>query len=186
MTSLIELEKEIRKEARQIIYNKGLGKILERYGDYHLTGSYALSLMAKKDIDITLISSNLDLPNFFQLGAELSTILKSNSMYYRNSIINEIPNRPPNALYWGVFFDQWTLDIWCFKDNSYYLKSDKYIKSIKEKLNDTNREIILNLKHSLLKTGRYGKDFSSKDIYKAVLYHNVTDVEGFDKYFNNY
>lgn len=53
------VSREIRSEADRILAS-GLLAILERYGDVHLIGSYALGLMTWRDLDCYLVHEQLD------------------------------------------------------------------------------------------------------------------------------
>jgi hypothetical protein len=61
--SLLALNELIRKEADEIIYSKGLLKILSQYEIPHFTGSYSLRLMTWKDLNVYLEADNLSNEN---------------------------------------------------------------------------------------------------------------------------
>jgi hypothetical protein len=181
LNNLYNQSQDIKKEAEELLKNNSISKILSKYGEIKFTGSYELDLMFKKDIDISLINNKLTVPEFTQLGKELIDQLKTPSVYYRNTRINPIEKRPENSLYWGVQIDEWFLDIWAMSKNV-YLKSEYYINEIKAKLNQENRNIILSLKYEYLKSKRYSKQFGSRELYEAVLNHDVKTSKEFDKY----
>ena len=56
----VETDKELRSEADQLI-GCGLRSILDDYGEVHVIGSYALPLMAWRDLDIHMLFSSSDI-----------------------------------------------------------------------------------------------------------------------------
>ncbi len=81
MTNLFELEIQVRNEADEILYSKGLLELLNKYGRAELTGSYPLQLMCKKDLDISLVNAKLEADEFFELGSKIVSLLKPHSVY---------------------------------------------------------------------------------------------------------
>lgn len=80
------------------------------------------------------------------------------------------------------------MDIWFF-DNDTITKTFDFSKNIKQKLfvNPELKEIIINIKQSLIANEQYGFDkFSSMDVYKAVFEDNVGSYKEFiEKYGDN-
>ena len=63
------LNENIKKEANEILNEKGLFSILAAYGKVNISGSYSLDLMTWKDLDIYLEAENITKKKFFKLGA---------------------------------------------------------------------------------------------------------------------
>lgn len=68
-------DEALRAEADELLDGKGLRELLARYGEVQVTGSYALSLMAWRDLDIYVASAELSPAWHFQLGARIAARL---------------------------------------------------------------------------------------------------------------
>jgi len=143
--SLLQYESQVREQADSLLFKKGLYKILEKYGTVLLTGSYSLKLMYKKDLDISLVSPNLSVKEFYKMGGEISEIIQPHSVYYRNTKVKRISGRPDNALYFGFIFDDWKIDLWVV-DKDRAEGSEIYSNNILKKLTDEKRILILEIK----------------------------------------
>ena len=179
--NLFEYEKQIRKEADFILYEGGLKKIIAQYGRVEMAGSYPLRMMYKKDLDITLVSSQLQPQKFFELGGKIAEHLGSHFLYYHNTRIKSLPLRPTNALYFGVSFKDWKIDLWVTSEE-WWKESEIYMNNILNKLTDERRMIILELKKEFSNTSDYGRKFSSKQIYSSVLDHGVKSIDEFKEF----
>jgi hypothetical protein len=67
---LLQLNEAIKKDAGEILYEKGLLNILNLFGKPHISGSYALDLMTWRDLDIYLEVENISETDLFELGAK--------------------------------------------------------------------------------------------------------------------
>lgn len=61
MKDILIKSSEIQNEADEILFERGLHKILQKFGEPNYVGSYELKLMLKKDLDISLINPSLTL-----------------------------------------------------------------------------------------------------------------------------
>jgi len=181
MNELLHYSKMIKHEADGLLSNFKVIETIRRFGQVKFTGSYELDLMYKKDIDISLINDDLSVERFTQLGKELIDRMNTPSVFYRNTRVIPVERRPEDSLYWGIQSGEWFLDIWAMS-NEAYIKAENYISDIKKKLTSENKIIILSLKDELTKNETYGKEFSSRELYDAVLNHNVADLSEFNAY----
>lgn len=176
MDDVRKISDMIACEANNIIYKRGLNDILKKYGVPEYTGSFALGLMTWRDLDIYLVNDDYDEGKHFELGKEISQQFKPYKMSYRNELIakNELL---PRGLYWGVytnniFPENWKIDIWAI-DHEQALKYAKQINAYKAKLDDKNRNVILEIKHNCCRHPDYRKKFFSMDIYRAVFENRI-------------
>jgi hypothetical protein len=181
MIEMLDYSQAIKKEADELLRKHSIVEIIKNFGQVKFTGSYELNLMYKKDIDISLINDNLSVQDFTQLGKELIDVLNTPSAYYRNTRITPVEKRPENSLYWGIQTGDWFIDIWAM-NSEVYLRAEKYIKEIKSQLTEKNRLIILQLKSKFIKNKTYGINFTSRELYDAVLNHEVKNSEQFNFY----
>ncbi len=108
-----------------------------------------------------------------------------------DNLLDQNPNLP-NSLYIGVkYFKKdlphehrsssspyiWKLDIhFVTSEDS---RGAKVTQELKEKINDENRIVILELKDQLASHPKYRKEIFSMDIYSSVFDHNVHNLEEF-------
>jgi hypothetical protein len=176
-----ETDQELRAEADRLLAS-GLRAILTEYGEVHIVGSYALHLMAWRDLDIHLVQQKLDRKRFFELGGRIASLLQPHRMHYRDETIAATPDLP-QGLYWGVYLGDerdgaWKIDIW-LSEPSVFEATRAYGERIRARLSESARPIILQIKSACWRHPEYRRRFSSTDIYSAVLDHGVTDVDGF-------
>ena len=67
-------------------------------------------------------------------------------------------------------------------DENGNINYDDFEKLIKEKITKKSRIAILQIKSQVCDNPKYHKEFSSVDIYEAVLLFGVKDIEGFREY----
>lgn len=149
MKPVLEQSQAIKSEADMIIHDQGLGALLSEYGDVTYTGSYALDLMMKKDIDVSLVNPGLTLRQFFELGYRVAELVKPHSMVHRNTKVKPVDGRPDQAYYWGARFGEWSLDVWRVS-RAYSEASVEYISSIRNGLTPERVCVILALKQEAL------------------------------------
>lgn len=181
----MKVNEEIKEEARQILYDKGLFKILEKYGAVHITGSYSLNLMTWRDLDIYLEVEDHSERDFFALGCDISCSLKPVKMHFRNELIAKTTGLP-HGLYWGVYFGDeragaWKIDIWFVKPED-CKRLLNHCKAIRNKITPESATRILDIKSKCWTDPLYRKTYNSGDIYIAVLEKNILSIEEFRKY----
>lgn len=181
MKPVLEQSREIKNQADTIIHDQGLDALLSEYGEVAYTGSYALDLMMKKDIDVSLINPALTLRQFFELGYRVAELVKPHSMFHRNTKVKPVDGRPDQAYYWRFHFDEWSLDIWLVSKD-YHQASVEYLSSIRNALTPERVRVILALKHESLEKDLYGVHFGSKQLYPAVLSGSVRTFDELRSY----
>jgi hypothetical protein len=175
------LNDQIQAEADRIL-DSGLRALLAECGEVHVVGSYALRLMAWRDLDIHLVRQDLGVDTFFSLGGRIATLLHPHRMHYRNESLIQTPDLP-RGLYWGVYLGDerrgaWKIDIW--QTNQHEFESvRRFGDDISKRLSAATRQAILEIKDVCWAHPEYRRGFSSADIYSAVLDRGVRDVPGF-------
>lgn len=174
-------DEELRAEADRLLAS-GLREILTDYGEFNIVGSYALRLMAWRDLDIHLVRAELDRKSFFELGARIADLLSPHRMHYRDQTIVTTEGLPA-GFYWGVYLGDeregaWKIDIWLTNSEGFRAVRE-YGERISKRLTDATRQSILDIKTSCWKHPQYRKGFSSTDIYDAVLDHGINNAEEF-------
>jgi hypothetical protein len=186
MNSDVEkFDQALRAEADELLWRKGLHPLLEKYGRVHVTGSYALKLMAWRDLDIYLVAGEISLPDFFHLGSQIALLLTPARMQFRNERVARTKGLP-EGLYWGVYLDNeregaWKIDIWAVHAEQ-FTRLDEFCKAIESKLTAQSRVQILEIKSECWKKPGYRRRFTSLDIYEAVLDEEVENLAAFGQY----
>jgi hypothetical protein len=180
-----KLDESLRAEADGLLWRKGLHSLLERYGQVHLTGSYALKLMAWRDLDLYLITEGILVSDFFRLGGEIADLLSPMRMSFRNELIARTEGLP-QGLYWGIYLGDeraggWKIDLWAI-DREQFLVLDEFCRDIERKLTASARLKILQIKSQCWMKPGYRRTFSSRDIYQAVLAEGIDNLDAFDAY----
>lgn len=180
--SSFSLNAQIKKEADEILYAKGLLNRLCAYGTPHVSGSYALDLMTWRDLDVYLEVADTTRIDFFQLGAEICSVLAPVKMSYRNELIAKTKGLPA-GLYWGIYLGNeragaWKIDLWAVEAME-CRRLIAYCGALQQALTPANRTLITAIKSHCWQDPAYRKAYTSTDIYQAVLEHKVTDLAGF-------
>ena len=175
----------IHKEADNILYERGLIRILQRFGTPHVTGSYSLNLMTWRDLDIYVESEDMTEENFFILGKEINDRFHPVKMSYRNERIAKTEDLPI-GLYWGIYLGNerrggWKIDLWAL-DPEECVQRLKFCDGIAAQLAPASREIILEIKSECWQDPEYRRSYSSKDIYEAVLNEQVKNIREFKEF----
>ena len=179
-----ETDEELRSEADRLLAS-GLQTILNDYGAVHVIGSYALHLMVWRDLDIHIVQPELDKRKFFELGGKIAALLRPQRMHYRDETTAATQGLP-RGLYWGVYLGNeregaWKIDIWTTGEEGFEAVRT-HGERIRERLSDSNRTLILQIKSACWRHPQYRREFASGDIYTAVLEHGVVDIDGFWKF----
>jgi hypothetical protein len=175
----------IKREADEILYEKGLIDILNSFGTPHIHGSYLLDLMTWRDLDIYLQVDDISESRFFELGERINSLLSPVKMSFRNEIKSKTKGLPA-GLYWGIYLGNeragaWKIDIWVVTASECE-RLLEFCDNIKQKVTAETKQIILDIKSQCWKDPEYRRSYSSTDIYEAVLENNVTSIEGFKEY----
>jgi len=178
-------DEALRAEADGLLWGKGLHSLLEKYGQVQVTGSYALKLMAWRDLDLYLVTDGLPVAEFFRLGGEVADLLSPIKMSFRNELMAKTEDLP-RGLYWGIYLGNeragaWKIDLWAI-NREQFMVLDEFCKDIERRLTASSRLKILQIKAQCWMKPGYRRTFSSRDIYHAVLAEGVDDLDTFDAY----
>lgn len=179
---LSQQSKNYHKQADQLIKESGLTKILNKYGDQRIVGSYLYELMLKPDLDILLIHKDWDRNRAKRLLDELieqswwNGYTFTDWVKFRSKKWSFLPKGYYLNLKCDFNDERWKVDIWLLKkmsDNKGYGLEDRLRNATSDQ-----KKAILVLKDARNK-GRVKENLSAKVIYDAVLDHNINSVDGF-------
>ena len=173
-----------KNNADQLLYDFGLLNELNNYGTPYSVGSYAMDLMAWNDLDIYVSNESMTTEKLYELT---SFILNTFHPVWYEAKKNVIDGK--TAWFHGfeteILGELCNVDIWFF-DNDTITEALDFSKNIKQKLlaNPDLKEVVINIKQSLIENEQYGFDkISSMDVYKAVFEDNIRSYKEFiEKY----
>jgi hypothetical protein len=189
---LFRRELLLRGEAEAVLDDLGLVAGLEAVGDPVRTGSLALGVMVKPDIDITTVCAVLDVATFdavTQLATRLARHERVWQVTFRNDTRgwNAQPAVYPDGLYLQVRYRSvrprdWSLDLW-FVDQPERQPDLLHLRTLLPRLTDETRAAILRIKEEWTPRPEYGRSVNGTVIYEAVLDGGVRTVPEFAEWF---
>ena len=180
---LNHVSKTLMAEADELLYQRGLLAVLQRYGKAYITGSYFLNTMTWRDLDLYVDGTGMSDEDFFLLGSDIAGAIEPGKMHYRNEFI--LRSGLPRGKYWGVYTDilgaPWKIDLWVLETSL----CEQYMavaEDLKARMDEESRLAILDIKGQVCGHPDYRKKFLSVDVYDAVLKDGVRGMEGFSKW----
>ena len=178
----------LQSEAEAVVDDLDLRTALEAIGDPIRTGSSALGVMVKPDIDVTTACAALDLSVFdavTQLAARLSRHDRVRQVTFRDDTgdWNTEPDTYPDGLFLQVRYRSprsrdWGLDLW-FVDQPQRQPDLRHLRTLLPRLTDETRAAILRIKEEWTPRPEYGRTVNGTLIYEAVLDGGVRTLPDF-------
>jgi len=160
--------RKIKRQAAALLKSTELLDILNKFGETYLIGSYPLDVMWGPDIDIIVKSENIKKSSIDALQEIVDKKLFRKIEY--GDFVNFPDGKRPNgyilvlkAVVEGV---KWEIEIWFLSDISKELNYHKFLES---KINEKNRNKILEAKYSRETTNTSKFELSSYKIYEQIL-----------------
>jgi hypothetical protein len=183
MNKYIEKQNRLKKKATGILKESGLLKLLNKFGEVSVIGSYAYDLMTWEDIDIHVQVKKIDYESIYKI---VKILFSKENTYkialqdFRKSIF---PNRPHGLYFKLILLEKpktfWKIDIWFFSNED---KSIEFVDWVKSNITKEKREIILKIKNELGKRLTDSSEISGSQVVRAVLKNNVKNTMEFEKY----
>lgn len=168
-----------KKIADRFLYEFGLLNELQKYGTPHIIGSYRMDMMAWNDLDIDVENTDMSQEKLYELTAFI--IEKFHPAWYEAK--QEVDENGDVIWFQGfetmITGELWNFDIWFLDKNKIY-DTKCYCDTIASKASDEQKNIIVNIKETLIDKNLYSFDkYRSVDVYKAVIDMNITSVDEF-------
>lgn len=168
-----------KKIADRFLYEFGLLNELQKYGTPHIIGSYRMDMMAWNDLDIDVENTDMSQEKLYELTAFI--IEKFHPTWYEAK--QEVDENGDVIWFQGfetmITGELWNFDIWFLDKNKIY-DTKCYCDTIASKASDEQKNIIVNIKETLIDKNLYSFDkYRSVDVYKAVIDMNITSVDEF-------
>lgn len=180
----IEKQAFLQEQAREVLDDLNLTKILSKYGEIKIVGSVALGLMTWPDIDIDLKSKDeINNEDYFEIIKQIFSQKNIKKLILIDNRSSFEKNRP-KSMYIGIIYNfnsvDWKIDVRYLNSISAWAEDD--IKPIKAKLSEDKIRAILEIKTTFHDHPKYRREFSGYDIYSAVLDKNIFTIEEFSEY----
>ena len=167
-SELLTYSKKMHSVADQILDSSNLLKILEKYGEVLLHGSYPLDVMYGPDIDIVVASKDIQVSSRKALD-EILDLSYFQKVEYGDFVKFPRANRPNGyilVLKTTIEEIKWEVEVW-FLEN---IQSEKTnFEFLRDKISEDNRIKILEAKQERETQGITKHKLSSHELYKKVL-----------------
>lgn len=158
-------------------------------GEVEQRGSTVHDLMVRRDVDFNVYSEAPRLESAADLARRLLSIPDMYSVQVNNLLLVQPPPGMPRGIYIGikplVRGSVWTIDAW-------YLRKQDALDQVEfgsewwRIVTPSQRDTMLLLKAILNEQGRYGKEFLSAEIYRAVRDGGVSTVADLERWHASY
>lgn len=171
-----------KEQAQKILTDFGLLEYLNAHcGKTHVVGSYAMDLMAANDLDIDVENKNMSQEKLYALSAFVNKTFHP-SWYEAKQVFDKYGD-----VTWFCGFEfsldgaLWNVDLWFLDEYTISIAESKceFVRSRTEK-DPSIAARIVQLKKELMRRNLYGGDnYTSDNVYDAVIHNEVTDVDEF-------
>jgi sRNA-binding regulator protein Hfq len=186
--NLIKNSQDLSGKASEVLKKTNAIEVFSKLGKVEIIGSLRLNLLYRFDIDLLVISENID-------KEKAQTVTKQflDSNIFQTVALADYQSFPafdmPLGFYWELVVlhegKNWKFDVWYLKREERYtnlvLSSIKKFKKALSR-NPEKAEIILKIKADYFNGVKYKDQVKSFDIYTAVLEKGVNNVDEFSKY----
>lgn len=176
-------------QADSMLEATGLLDVLADHGELsEIGGSYKYQLMSYPDIDLSIINIAADKASFAALVSrvvELEYVYKVATADTVNFQAATHADKRPKGFWLGIEIpfegDRWGIDCW-YQTNEWLGQGrDAYGEQLAS-IKTEQRDAILRIKYDLIKNKQYGSEYTSGDVYDAVIAEQATDYESFIKH----
>lgn len=172
--------KNFKNNADKLLYDFGLLNELKNYGTPYIVGSYAMDLMAWNDLDIYVSNESMSTEKLYELTSFILNTFHP-VWYEAKKEVSDGKTVWFHGFETKILGELYNVDVWFF-DKDTITKTLDFSMNIKQKLlvNPELKEIVINIKQTLIANEQYGFDkFSSMDVYKAVFEDNIRSYKEF-------
>jgi hypothetical protein len=176
----------LKKDTKKLLNSKQILQEVGKFGNVHLTGSYALDLMVWRDIDL-LLEVDTNLKDRVRVFSDIAYKFLHDSDLKNIKLINFTPGKKvgmPTGMYMGLTCnynqENWKIDIWAL-DSEPMNENIEFMNQVKSKLTKDLKKLIIDWKYKLLRDGRVPQ-LGSYMLYKAILFEGIRREEEIFRY----
>lgn len=177
-------QERLQHQADKMMTETAVLELIGAFGNLGaIEGSYRYGTMIYPDLDVSVVSDAASKDHFAELLGELAK-----TSYVRRvsgvdtNFFSTLRHKRPKGYWIGIEIpfegDRWGIDCWLQRPEWVEGSGRDYTDDLKDMTED-QLYAILAIKYELIRSGRYGKDFLSTDVYDAVLEHGVASPEQF-------
>lgn len=169
-----------RKEtAGYFLYDCGLLEELKKYGKPHIIGSYRMDMMAWNDLDIDIENDNMSMEQLYQLTSFI--LDRFHPTWYEAK--QELAEDGERVWFQGfetmITGELWNFDLWFFSKKKIEA-AERYCDDIVKNTTPFQKQRIIQIKEQLIARDLYSfEQYTSMDVYRAVMEQGVDNVEDF-------
>lgn len=174
MKDLLQLSKERRIEADQLLKESELIPLLEQFGEVIITGSYKHDLMITPDLDLYVITKK----DTFKTASEINSKMVQQQKWNGYMLFDWHQFRKPyfpDSYYVGAQTpfagNVWRVDIWVLNELTQNIVD--FNTWISQNFKEVHRITILKIKNE---RDIQNSKISSYEIYKAVIENNAKNL----------
>ena len=164
----------MQEEALNLVKQLNIIFFLAEYGRVEIVGSVATNLILNRDIDIHLLTKF----DIAEVCDKAKTFLVCDKCIGSVDIENYIEEKEAVCIVVNNY-NKWKIEIWITNNEKF--TGFKLRDNINALLNSKNRKLIMKMKKYYNKKHLLSGEMST-NIYKAVLFNNVSTINGFEKY----
>jgi hypothetical protein len=181
-----ETAASLRAEAAELLEETGVRDLLAtRFGDCSVVGSYALDLMSWRDLDLYMPVDPTELRRFVEALPLIHRAFAAHGRTVFRAVFNDEWARPRgdygSGYYWGLRAAAeggpvWKLDLWGWEPADYVRRLDA-LETLRHALAETDRSLLLRLKHQAQRLPGFRDTITSHDVYQFVMAGAGTTIE---------
>lgn len=156
-------------------------EVLSNYGEAYITGSYALDLMVRKEVDVNVVLDKPTNEKIIEILNDVMSSLSPVSLDYRNRTLPETKIRIDGHWIFVKCLDGWKFDIWVIGREEHE-KQMEIFRKLENNLTEENRKIIMNIKQQAQQDDEISKNYTGQSVYDAVLDNGITTFTEYKDY----
>lgn len=180
-----ERQAKLQSTAQSILDYYHIEEMLKPIGYVHKVGSFQYGFMVRPDIDFQIFTPTPTIKSLLEIANAVMSADNIGKVSLHNQYVWPEGASVTKSLYLGVkpiWENQfWQIDIHVMKPEDHVDQENFYLGWEKE-LTDEQHDVILLLKTVLSDEGRYPHEFSSVEVYKAVLSGQVSTIEQLEEW----
>jgi hypothetical protein len=179
---LVAQDRRLREEADRLLDRHDILAILQKFGQPHISGSYALPLMTWRDLDIYLEMPDLSRDGFFELGRRLAIAIAPRKASFTDHLNFPATENVP-GFYCGIHTDLlsrggWKIDLWGVNAAT-CAERVRHAERIAAGLTAETRAAIFSIKNEVCRHPRYRDTITSQHVDDAVQSGGVRTLDEF-------
>lgn len=177
---VLSFSKKTKMEADELLSAGNVKKVLDKYGEVEINGSYKYDLMYGPDIDLVVLTEN---PDEAAENVLIDFVKERNFQKYQFGDFNKFPRKNRPRSYIVVLIQEhegrrWEIEIWFAKQKPQG-DIDEELDNLLMNATEEQKKTILQLKHQRETLSKTKNQLGSPTIYKGVLQEDKFNIEDY-------